>query len=128
MAVESPASGCVCADHVCHPLGRLDDDGVLVGSELTAAIFQLTPKSMQMNRVLHHGVVDQNEAHALTEFQMDGLSLRKLWPVEAPDEPLHIAGEVKNDFTSRLGNLHPPVDPAEACLPAASPPSSPRPP
>src|SRR5260370_42713815 len=110
MTVESPASGCVCADQVCHPLGRLDDDGVLVGSELTAAILQLTPKSMQMNRVLHHGVVDQNEAHALTEFQMDGLSLRKLLPVEAPDEPLHIAGEGKDDFASGRPSVHSSVE------------------
>src|SRR5258706_12726593 len=125
MTVESPASGCVCADQVCHPLGRLDDDGVLVGSELTAAILQLTPKSMQMNRVLHHGVVDQNEAHALTEFQMDGLSLRKLLPVEAPDEPLHIAGEGKNDFASRLATVHASVESAAGGIcPRATPISS----
>jgi hypothetical protein len=85
MAVESPASGCVCTDEVAHTLGGLDDEGVLVWRELTTAIFQLTPKSVQMNRVLHHRVVDQNEAHTLTEFQMDWLSLRKLTPVEAPD-------------------------------------------
>src|SRR5258708_993247 len=113
MTVESPASGCVCADHVCHPLGRLDDDGVLVGSELTAAIFQLTPKTMKKNRVVHHGVVEQNEAHALTEFQMDGLSLRKLLPVEAPDYPPHIAGEGKKDFASRLATVHATVERAE---------------
>src|ERR1700730_14949754 len=106
MAVESPASGCVSADEIDHPLGRLDDEVVLVWRELATAIFQLTPKSVQMNRVLHHGVVDQNEAHTLTEFQMDWLSLRKLTPVEAPDEPLHIAGEVKNNFTSGRPAVH----------------------
>src|SRR5580692_2716625 len=98
MAVESPASGCVCADQVSHALGRLDDERVLVRRELTAAIFQLTPKSVQVNGVLHHRVVYENEAHTFTEFQMDGLSLRKLTPIEAPDESHHIAGEVKNDF------------------------------
>jgi hypothetical protein len=39
MTVESPASGCVGADEITHPFGRLDDDGVLVWRELTAAIF-----------------------------------------------------------------------------------------
>ncbi len=81
MAVESPASGCVCADEIAQPLGRFDDERVLVGRQLTVAIFQLTPKSMQMNRVLHHRVVDENEAHTLAEFQMDWLSLRQLAPV-----------------------------------------------
>src|ERR1700747_2826789 len=100
MTVESPASGRVCADQVSHPLGRLDDEGVLVWSELTAPIFQFTPEAMQGNGMLHHSVVDHNAPPTLTEFQMDGLSLRKFTPVEAPDEPLHIAGEVKNDFAS----------------------------
>src|ERR1700681_1334022 len=106
MTVECTASGCVRTHEISHPLGGFDDDGVLVWRELTAAIFQLTPNSMQMNRVLHHRVVDQNEAHALTEFQMDWLSLRKLIRVEAPDEPLHVAGEVKNDFASRRSTVH----------------------
>src|SRR5258708_15612625 len=113
MAVESPTSGCVCADQVSHPLGRLDDERVLVRSELATAIFQFTPKSVQMHRVLHHRVVDQNEAHALTQFQVDWLGLRKLTPVEAPDEPLHIAGEVKNDFASRPPAVHSSVERAE---------------
>src|SRR5260370_18431088 len=113
MTVESPASGCVCADQVTHPLGRLDEESVLVWRELTAAIFQLTPNSVQMNRVLHHGVVDQNEAHTLTEFQMDWLSLRKLIRVEAPDVPPPIAAEVKNDFASRRSAVHAFVERAE---------------
>src|SRR2546425_7556634 len=113
MTVESPAPGCVCADEITHPLGRLDDDGVLVWRELTAAIFQLTPKSVQMNRMLHHRVVDQHEAYTLTEFQMDWLSLRKLIAVEAPNEPLHVAGEVKNDFASRRSTVHTFVERAE---------------
>src|SRR5467141_3158647 len=66
-----------------------------------------------MNRVLHHGVVDENEAHTLTEFQMDWLSLRKLIRVETPDEPHHIAGEVKNDFASRRSAVHAFVERAE---------------
>src|SRR5258708_29018138 len=66
-----------------------------------------------MNRVLHHGVVDQNEAHTLAKFQMDWLSLRKLIRVETPDEPHHIAGEVKNDFASRRSAVHAFVERAE---------------
>src|ERR1700687_3148263 len=44
---------------------------------------------------------------------MDGLSLRKLTPVEAPDVPLHIAGEVKDDFASRWPAVHSFVERAE---------------
>src|SRR6266851_8675699 len=116
MTVESPASGCVCADQVTHPLGRLDEESVLVWRELTAAIFQLTPKSVQMNRVLHHGVVDQNEAHTLAEFQTDWLSLRQLAPVEAPDKPLHVAREVENDFASRRPTVHTSIERAEVAI------------
>jgi len=101
--MESPTSGCVSADQVSHPLGRLEDEAVLVGSELTAVIFQFTPKSVQMHRVLHHRVIDDNEAHALTQFQVDWLGLRKLTTVETPGEPLHIAGEMKDDFASGQG-------------------------
>jgi len=53
-----PSVRCVCTDEIAHSLGRLDDGCVLVWSELTAAIFQLTPQSMQMNGMLHHRVVD----------------------------------------------------------------------
>src|SRR5215469_7428572 len=59
-----------------------------------------------MNRVLHYGVVDQNEANTLAKFQMDRLSLGKLASIEAPDIPLHIAGEMKNDFASRWASIH----------------------
>src|SRR5438270_9844601 len=111
--MESPASGCVRADQITHPLGRLDDERVLVGRELTVAIFQLTPKSVQMNRVLHHSVVDENEPHALAEFQMDWLSLRQLASVEAPDEALHIAGEVEDDFASRRPTVNTSIERAE---------------
>src|SRR5258708_31418410 len=100
MTVEGPASGCVCADEIAHPLGRLDEESVLVWRELTVAIFQLTPKSVQMNGVLHHGVVDENEAHTLTQFQMDSPSLRKLIAVKTPDEPLLLPGVAKNHYPS----------------------------
>jgi hypothetical protein len=39
MTVEGPASGCVCADEIAHPLGRLDEESVLVWRKLTATIF-----------------------------------------------------------------------------------------
>src|SRR6202008_5167302 len=81
--------------------------------ELTVAIFQLTPESVEMNRVLHHRVVDENEAHTLAEFQMDWLSLRQLAPVEAPDKPLHIAGEVEDDLASRRPTVNTPIERAE---------------
>src|ERR1700738_4513390 len=113
MTVEGTASGWVCADEIAHPLSRLDEESVLVWRKLAASIFQLAPKPVQMNRVLHHGVVDENEAHTLAKFQMDWLSLRKLMRVETPDESHHIAGEVKNDFASRRSAVHAFVERAE---------------
>jgi hypothetical protein len=44
---------------------------------------------------------------------MDWLSLAKLEPVEAPDEPLHIAGGVKDDFASRWLAVHASIERAE---------------
>ncbi len=75
--MEGPSPGRVRAHQITHPLRRLDGDGVLVRRELSVPILQLTPQPMQMNRMVHHRVIDQNEAHPLPEFQFDGLGIRK---------------------------------------------------
>jgi tetrahydromethanopterin S-methyltransferase subunit E len=58
MTMESPVPGCICANQIADALGGLDDESVLVGRELTAAIFQLAPQCMHVHRMFHHGVVD----------------------------------------------------------------------
>src|SRR5215831_19338997 len=94
MAVIGPAPGGVGADQIAQLLPGLDIDGVLVGSKLAVPILELAPESVQMDRVLHHRVVDEHEAHPVTEFELDRPGLGEFLAVEAPDEALHVPGEM----------------------------------
>ena len=51
-----------------------------------------------MDRVLHHRIVDQDEAHPLAALQDNRLGFREFPPVEAPHEALHIAGQMQRDL------------------------------
>jgi hypothetical protein len=44
---------------------------------------------------------------------MDWLSLRQLAPIDAPDIPLHIAGEVEDDFATRRSTVNTPIERAK---------------
>jgi hypothetical protein len=50
-------------------LPRLDVDRVLVGSKLPVAVFELAPEAVQMDRVLHHRVVDEGTPAADANLQ-----------------------------------------------------------
>ncbi|MNE66053.1 hypothetical protein D3C80_1615830 [compost metagenome] len=51
--------------------------------------------AVQVDRVGHHGVVDQGDADPFVQLEADRLDqLRELAPVKAPHEPFHIAGQV----------------------------------
>ena len=92
-----PAAGLVGSHEVAELLARLDIDRVLVGTVGTAAVFELAPQAVQMDRVLHHGIIDQHEAHPLAALKHNRLGFRELLAVEAPDETLHVAGQVERD-------------------------------
>jgi len=97
--VIGPAPGLIRSDEIGQLLARFDVDRVLVGAVFAMAVFELAPEAMQMDRVFHHRVIDQHEAHALAALQDDRLGFRELLAVEAPDEALHITGEVQRDLT-----------------------------
>jgi len=51
MAVKGPMTRRIRADQVAHALRGLHDDRVFIGIELSVPIVQLTPQTMQMDRV-----------------------------------------------------------------------------
>jgi hypothetical protein len=44
-----------------------------MGIELSQPVFPLTPQAMQVDRMLHHGVIDEHEPYPLTELQFKRL-------------------------------------------------------
>src|SRR5207249_10154573 len=63
MTVKGPAAGHVGGDEIAQPLARFDVDRVLVGAVGAVPVIELAPQTVQMDRVLHHRVVDQHKAH-----------------------------------------------------------------
>ena len=100
-----PAARAVGGDEIAQPLARLDVDRVLVGAVFAVPVFELAPQAVQMDRMLHHRVVDQHEAHPLAALEHDRLGFREFLAVEAPDEALHIAGEVQRDLARRRARI-----------------------
>src|SRR6516165_6618727 len=88
MAVIGPASGFVGRDEITETFPGLDVDRVLVGPVFAVPVLELAPEAMQMDRVLHHRVVDQHEAHPLAALQDYRLGLRELLAVKAPQKAL----------------------------------------
>src|SRR5690606_33363975 len=76
VVMECPAAECVGAHQVAEHFAGLDADGVLA-QQLAVAEFDITPHAMQVNRVVHHGVVDQVDAYALAVAQIQRLRIGK---------------------------------------------------
>ena len=58
-----------------------------------------------MDRMFHHRVVDQHDAHALAVVEADRLGLGEADAVESPDVTFHVAGEVQFDRARRLARI-----------------------
>src|SRR2546430_11200841 len=101
MTMVGPLAWCIRADQITQAFARFDVDGVLVGTECAVAVFQFAPEAMEMDRVLHHRIVDQDNAHTLTEFETDWFRVGELLAVEAPNEALHVACEMQLHFAIR---------------------------
>src|SRR5262245_30844995 len=97
MAVVGPAAGLVGGDEITEFLARLDVNRMLVRTVFAVAVFELAPEAVQMDRVLHHRVIDQHEAHAFAALQDNRPGFGEFLAVEAPDEALHVAGEMEID-------------------------------
>src|SRR5215469_2640108 len=98
MAMERPAAGRIRGDEITEALAWLDVDRVLVRPKFPMPVVELAPEAVQMDRVLHHRVVDQHEAHAVAALKLDRPGLGEFLAVETPDEALHIAGEMQRDL------------------------------
>src|SRR5690606_24612905 len=96
VAMECPAAECVGAYQVAEHLAGLDADGVLA-QQLPVAELDVAPHAVQVDGVVHHGVVDQVDAYALAVAQMQRLGIGKLDAVEAPHVAAHVAGQVQSD-------------------------------
>jgi hypothetical protein len=60
MAVIGPSTRCIYADQIADTFGWLNGDGVFIGIKLSVPVLQFTPYPMQVNRMFHHCVVDEN--------------------------------------------------------------------
>src|SRR5215471_2049011 len=101
MAVKGPAAWRIGGDEITEAFARFDVDRVLVGTMFAVPVLELTPQPMQMDRVLHHGVIDEYEPHPISALEFNGPGLGEFPAVEAPDEALHIAGEMQRDLVRR---------------------------
>src|SRR3546814_15707010 len=64
-------------------------------------VFQIAPHAMQVNRMRHHGVVDQGDPHSLAIVEPQRFGIHELPTVERPGEPLHVPGQVQFDLAAR---------------------------
>lgn len=58
MAVKGPRSRRVGSHEKAEPLAGFDVDRVFVGPKLVEAILKLAPETVQVDRMVHHRVVD----------------------------------------------------------------------
>ena len=72
-----------------------DIDGVFERQKITLPVFKHGKKTVQMNGVFHHRIVDEREADFFAERNMDRRGFGKLLAVKSPDEAIHISGEMK---------------------------------
>ena len=65
---------------------------------LAESVVELHPHAVQVDRMLHHGVVDQDQSNPLIGLEPDRLGrLGELLPVEGPHVPFHVPGQVQFD-------------------------------
>src|SRR5262245_42428076 len=98
MAVECPLARGVGTHQETQSFTRLHVDRVFVWTKVAVPVLELAPQPVEMNRMVHHAAVDQHDTHTLAEPEPDRLRLGKLLPVEAPDEALHVPGQMQLDL------------------------------
>ena len=96
-----PAPGRIGGHEVADALGRLHGQGVLACQEAAVGGFELLPQAVHVHGVGHHGVVVQDDAHALAEAEVHWRALAEFEAVELPGVALHVAREV--EFELALG-------------------------
>src|SRR5688572_30428376 len=71
MAVIRPSAQCVGTYAIGAPGTRRHVDRVLTYYELAGVVFEIAPHPVEVNRVGHHRVVDEDDADALAVLQTE---------------------------------------------------------
>ena len=75
-----------------------DVHGMLQRGACPVLVDQAEEESVQVDRVVHHGVVNQLHAQDIALFDRDHTLLGHGPAIEGPDIALHVAGQVEGDF------------------------------
>ena len=97
--MKSPQAGCVCGDIERELFSGLEDHGVFARVINPVAVVEFHEHAVQMQWMLHHGVVDPGEAEPLAEVKLYWLlGFGVFFAVESPDVALHVTRRVELDF------------------------------
>src|SRR3546814_4374286 len=81
-------------------------DGVLARIAAGMDVHHLEEMAVQMDRMGHHRVVDENDARAFVAFEADRLdAFAEFFAIERPHEALHVAGEMNLDRALRRARV-----------------------
>ncbi len=94
--VGPPTDG-IRADATTDRMTGRDTQGVFAGQVFALIVFKFTPHAMQVDGVVHHGVVDQHEANGFAILDFYGCGIAVTDAIETPDVPIHVAGEMQFD-------------------------------
>ena len=83
------------------PGERRHIDGVLQGAVVPLPVQHPEKMPVQVQRMVHHGLVVQNETDILSLADKQAVGLRQGLVVEGPDVTLHVAGEFQTHFSDR---------------------------
>ena len=86
MAVKSPVTARIGRDQHGDFFAGLHGDGMLQRCESLGSVFQFHEHAVQVQRMLHHRVVDKCDPHALAEPERDRFGFGKFLTLETPDE------------------------------------------
>src|SRR3546814_6343135 len=105
MAMESPVARRIGGQVEADLAARQHIDGVLARIAAGMAVHHLEEMAVQMDRMGHHRVVDENDARAFVAFEADRLdAFAEFFAIERPHEALHVAGR-SEEHTSELQSL-----------------------
>ena len=65
-------------------------------------VLEIAPHAVEMDRMVHHRIVDQHDPNTLSVGQLQRLSLGEFDPVECPGKFLHVPGQVQLHFAAGL--------------------------
>src|SRR3546814_9597043 len=103
MAMESPVARRIGGQVEADLAARQHIDGVLARIAAGMAVHHLEEMAVQMDRMGHHRVVDENDARAFVAFEADRLdAFAEFFAIERPHEAPHVRSE---EHTTELQSL-----------------------